>query len=202
MSDHAGSSPLARGTPLDGLGRRRALRFIPARAGNTRCAPGRRAMRAVHPRSRGEHARVEDRSSEGAGSSPLARGTPQDPQLHDADRRFIPARAGNTYTRGPAPQNTAVHPRSRGEHVHGRPDPAGVRRFIPARAGNTSTGAPTPQEYDGSSPLARGTPTPSLPGGFVERFIPARAGNTQLDTRSERIDAVHPRSRGEHSLSA
>ena len=52
---NTGSSPLARGTRPRGPAAVPALRFIPARAGNT---PGRASCRrrsSVHPRSRGEH---------------------------------------------------------------------------------------------------------------------------------------------------
>ena len=70
-----GSSPLARGTPphpqLDG----RAMRFIPAGAGNTRAANRRRSMSSVHPRWRGEHILGSNLVHDKYGSSPLARGT-------------------------------------------------------------------------------------------------------------------------------
>ena len=50
-----GSSPLARGTPPVARREPEALRFIPARAGNTRAGRPRRRSPPVHPRSRGEH---------------------------------------------------------------------------------------------------------------------------------------------------
>ncbi len=70
-----GSSPLARGTRvfvavficLDGL--------IPARAGNTDQAESYRAHDRAHPRSRGEHERMNPKIAAQLGSSPLARGT-------------------------------------------------------------------------------------------------------------------------------
>ena len=157
VANEHGSSPLARGTPrvppLDSV----VLRFIPARAGNTRgrarCPPG----WPVHPRSRGEHAGSCQTTSDRTGSSPLARGTPS----HAGDERhvdrFIPARAGNT----PTPRRRAglrpVHPRSRGEHKT-RPPESGLDA--------------------GSSPLARGTLFRDPDDLGPPRFIPARAGNT------------------------
>ena len=51
----SGSSPLARGTPLDGLPGWALPRFIPARAGNTPAALHSHRSPPVHPRSRGEH---------------------------------------------------------------------------------------------------------------------------------------------------
>ena len=72
-------------------------------------------------------------------------------------RRFIPARAGNTRYHSERHRPLTVHPRSRGEHGNARRHPALAH---------------------GSSPLARGTRTPS---GW----------------RSPGI-TVHPRSRGEH----
>ena len=93
-----GSSPLARGTRrvprLPPLGRR----FIPARAGNTRCRPLPPRAGSVHPRSRGEHAIEGGAAKRVPGSSPLARGTPRRAGRGRDAARFIPARAGNTHT--------------------------------------------------------------------------------------------------------
>ena len=135
-----GSSPLARGT-LD-LQRdcERVVRFIPARAGNTRVPGGEKEKTTVHPRSRGEHWTNELAEDYETGSSPLARGTLGGPQRRVASCRFIPARAGNTWPFRPLGTAHAVHPRSRGEHdlVGSRSVSSG--RFIPARAGNTQNG--------------------------------------------------------------
>ena len=70
-----GSSPLARGTRVLRAMRRRTFRLIPARAGNTWCAPRRFRACAAHPRSRGEHHQFPNSIVSAAGSSPLARGT-------------------------------------------------------------------------------------------------------------------------------
>ena len=152
-----GSSPLARGTRDHTRPPRAGGRFIPARAGNTSRPARARPTTPVHPHSRGEHLRKFSRPQAGAGSSPLARGTRgrgRDPQRR---RRFIPARAGNTWR--PTPRGCAgpVHPRSRGEHRGGS-----------WRAGTSC----------GSSPLARGTRRAGRGRRALDRFIPARAGNT------------------------
>jgi len=95
--------------------RPRALRFIPARAGNGPtshfCSPG----KSVHPRSRGERHAIRLKALKIAGSSPLARGTGHRRSARPVPTGFIPARAGN----GPS-----------------RSDGSQRRRFIPARAGN------------------------------------------------------------------
>ena len=133
----SGSSPLARGTHRDPHQPPRRGRFIPARAGNTCPPPLPRRAVAVHPRSRGEHCVETSRTSASAGSSPLARGTLERPVRAACLSRFIPARAGNTGPGGRGRRRRAVHPRSRGEHLGGRPPGAAGGRFIPARAGNT-----------------------------------------------------------------
>ncbi len=51
----SGSSPLARGTQLNSVGRYSIQRFIPAGAGNTSTGQPSAARVAVHPRWRGEH---------------------------------------------------------------------------------------------------------------------------------------------------
>ncbi len=174
----SGSSPLARGTPDRVERERRRPRFIPARAGNTARPSSAAPRSSVHPRSRGEHLRESVRDRHQYGSSPLARGTLGRPERWQHRRRFIPARAGNTSGPRSAAGPRSVHPRSRGEH----------RRIL---AG--------PRVPSGSSPLARGTPSPSVWTALPERFIPARAGNTRGRCARSRIVPVHPRSRGEHA---
>ena len=152
-------------------------RFIPARAGNTDKAVLLGAQRAVHPRSRGEHAGSRPAGRRSPGSSPLARGTPQPLGAVVLAGRFIPARAGNTSTCSTSHAARSVHPRSRGEH-----GVVGPERCLRC----------------GSSPLARGTLHDHHHEGDSDRFIPARAGNTADAASSSTARTVHPRSRGEH----
>ena len=173
-----GSSPLARGTRRGGRRPAARRRFIPARAGNTGRRSTARSTAPVHPRSRGEHCPPASRARREGGSSPLARGTRRHGRRRALRRRFIPARAGNTFLRESTGAGVAVHPRSRGEHAAG----GGVR-----------------ERHDGSSPLARGTPGHPHAAEHRYRFIPARAGNTFACTKRLRASTVHPRSRGEHS---
>ena len=173
-----GSSPLARGTRIEAVAARIALRFIPARAGNTRPTPASSAARTVHPRSRGEHGVRCSMPACQTGSSPLARGTPGGAARGRSTQRFIPARAGNTCAAVARCRARPVHPRSRGEHWMDCTSAA--RR-------------------SGSSPLARGTRGIGLPSTRCKRFIPARAGNTHRGGRGPHRPPVHPRSRGEHA---
>ncbi len=50
----------------------------------------------------------------------------------------------------------------------------------------------------GSSPRARGTPRPVPAAIGNRRIIPASAGNTRRDGKGIRLNADHPRERGEH----
>ena len=152
-----GSSPHARGTPIEELGARINDRFIPARAGNTHRARARAACRAVHPRTRGEHTHIAAGPNIKFGSSPHARGTPPSALNMVTISRFIPARAGNTHPEVSFTVTPPVHPRTRGEHAPGDLDSG---------------------EVSGSSPHARGTPGLVTLLDETGRFIPARAGNT------------------------
>ena len=70
-----GSSPRSRGTWRGygtGLSRRR---FIPALAGNIVTLFVRRRFGTVHPRARGEHAKMKGWTPSKGGSSPRSRGT-------------------------------------------------------------------------------------------------------------------------------
>ena len=134
----SGSSPPARGTRrIRGRGFSRRW-FIPARAGNTRSLWRTIYPVAVHPRPRGEHFLGPCGTEYRTGSSPPARGTPEEHLCQG--------------------KSSTVHPRPRGEHRSRRPTPGPcsgssppargtlplmatsltAQRFIPARAGNTS----------------------------------------------------------------
>ena len=152
-----GSSPLSRGTLHQDQGTPDKTRFIPALAGNTRPPSLPAAQTAVHPRSRGEHRTPARGLPSAPGSSPLSRGTQERLARRDLFQRFIPALAGNTPGTSPATRQTAVHPRSRGEHL------SAVSR-VNSRAG--------------SSPLSRGTQVMQAGNRVFSRFIPALAGNT------------------------
>ena len=111
-----GSSPLARGTRTVSTATPIALWLIPARAGNTRMFPDGVKPVAAHPRSRGEHVQDDYPARARHGSSPLARGTPDQRHLSFSTQRLIPARAGNTQRAHHLSCNPPAHPRSRGEH--------------------------------------------------------------------------------------
>ncbi len=172
-----GSSPLARGTRHPTNLRLSGRRFIPTRAGNTSGDGSGIGLTSVHPHSRGEHMPHSARPWPYIGSSPLARGTRCATTALCACLRFIPTRAGNTYSTVNRFGFPAVHPHSRGEHTIIGIDPPPI---------------------DGSSPLARGTHAANLSHVFLTRFIPTRAGNTPGAPRSLSHDPVHPHSRGEH----
>ena len=152
-----GSSPRGRGTLYAERRAERPLRFIPARAGNTRTAGTNGYSATVHPRAGGEHGHVCSPVSCGLGSSPRGRGTRCLILAKRSSRRFIPARAGNTSGSPRTPSPTPVHPRAGGEHL----------------VGSGKGGA-----VNGSSPRGRGTLLRREQTGVHRRFIPARAGNT------------------------
>ena len=173
---------------------------------------------AVHPRAGGEHRHGISPAAGRHGSSPRWRGTRCAGHRDRADRRFIPALAGNT------PPTTAIRavsagssPRWRGTPARRTDDPH-RHRFIPALAGNTAlvaafaaaaavhpraggehiNGHTKPLPQSGSSPRWRGTPTEWRQMTPAERFIPALAGNTSPSRSVAAPCSVHPRAGGEH----
>ncbi len=174
-----GSSPHARGTPVQQPVQGDLGRFIPACAGNTIGMPSTNWLVSVHPRMRGEHFPDESAPTHTYGSSPHARGTQWVDLIASTLRRFIPACAGNTGSRRVCAGSVPVHPRMRGEHKS-------AARFSLSALG--------------SSPHARGTRFRDPCGLANVRFIPACAGNTSAAARSTPTAAVHPRMRGEHAF--
>ena len=157
VSPSCGSSPLARGTRVDGYWGCRHRRLIPARAETTAAHAESRQCPGDHPRSRREHgssARSTHRPHE---SSPLARGTLSAAEHLKDLVGLIPTHAGNIPVRHGRTSRRPAHPRSRGEHLS-RPRAARSRM--------------------GSSPLTRGTLNRQLLHATQRRLIPAHAGNT------------------------
>ena len=152
-----GSSPRGRGTRDVHHAKGEALRFIPARAGNTTMQFEGVVVSSVHPRAGGEHSLNPDQAICDNGSSPRGRGTLFAHVLEGPRQRFIPARAGNTSWIARPIRLRPVHPRAGGEHR--------LTQFIEQR------------EF-GSSPRGRGTHQDGPRAQGRVRFIPARAGNT------------------------
>ena len=170
-----GSSPLARGL-LGGPGEHGAgAGIIPARAGFTPQSSQSQPPPTDHPRSRGVYAVVGDLKGNNIGSSPLARGLPQQDNLDLRGAGIIPARAGFTWTRTRQCRGQWDHPRSRGVYWDSCLD-----RELPA----------------GSSPLARGLPTDEELEMSAAGIIPARAGFTASADDCFAGAGDHPRSRG------
>ena len=170
-----GSSPLARGLPHAGGADLHVVGIIPARAGFTRRRCPSAPSPRDHPRSRGVYENEVVAEYQRAGSSPLARGLPQQPRRENRCPRIIPARAGFTRTSSAVTPTWADHPRSRGvyelaAHVH--------------------------LWALGSSPLARGLLPRGLHGRPDRRIIPARAGFTPARRKPHTCSPDHPRSRG------
>ena len=92
----AGSSPLARGLHGHGGAPGELDGIIPARAGFTSRSTGRRSKQTDHPRSRGVYRAPACARTHAQGSSPLARGLPNDRSPWAERARIIPARAGFT----------------------------------------------------------------------------------------------------------
>ena len=109
------------------------------------------------------------------GSSPLARGLQGRGGGRVSKHRIIPARAGFTQLVRCAINFAQDHPRSRGVYPH----------LIWLDCMSV-----------GSSPLARGLPSPRGASSEPERIIPARAGFTAWPAARSRTSWDHPRSRG------
>ncbi len=175
-----GSSPRERGTHQVRIRSHHRHRFIPTRAGNTTSAHHCIALTPVHPHASGEHADLVIMGHCNIGSSPRERGTLRRVLRSNHHARFIPTRAGNTYSATCNCYAAAVHPHASGEH----------QLFEYAH-----------RLVRGSSPRERGTQSEHQVRCGQVRFIPTRAGNTDLEGGGFGLHAVHPHASGEHTSS-
>ena len=93
----AGSSPRARGALRITVNCKDCERIIPACAGSTASWPRKSPGIWDHPRVRGEHIEATLEALKLEGSSPRARGAPDQDQHGVMPRGIIPACAGSTY---------------------------------------------------------------------------------------------------------
>ena len=112
------------------------------------------------------------------GSSPLTRGKPGIAVRGELFARLIPAHAGKTAADLVVADESAAHPRSRGENIR-----TALGEFA----------------SDGSSPLTRGKQPCRCLSPYNIRLIPAHAGKTEAVGEGEGVHWAHPRSRGENS---
>ena len=112
------------------------------------------------------------------GSSPHARGKPDQSGIYRAGSRLIPACAGKTAASENSFTRAAAHPRMRGENTRNTYRRPGTR---------------------GSSPHARGKPQATKSAHDHGRLIPACAGKTTAPTARATTRAAHPRMRGENT---
>ncbi len=173
-----GSSPRARGAPFRGNFAQTYAGIIPACAGSTGRRPRRSTRPRDHPRVRGEHSCDISSGVARYGSSPRARGAPEEVLGALDGVGIIPACAGSTLLYGAAIAERRDHPRVRGEHDLALP-------------GNAVGG--------GSSPRARGAHHQGLCRGVRPGIIPACAGSTSGCGHGRRTPRDHPRVRGEHA---
>ena len=125
-----GSSPLARGTLRQRLECIAIPGIIPACAGNTNMSCARTDREQDHPRLRGEHSMTLLMRLIKWGSSPLARGTRDDPSHPQRPHGIIPACAGNTPCVGTIRCWSQDHPRLRGEHTKTKKCASSGRNFV------------------------------------------------------------------------
>ncbi len=156
-SSALGSSPRVRGTQAPSQWFPRAVRIIPACAGNTMSTDLTLKNLGDHPRVCGEHELTLFENGLALGSSPRVRGTPVSQMVENGATGIIPACAGNTRDGARGRARSKDHPRVCGEHERQR------RRN---------------RRKPGSSPRVRGTPSGRFSVFSLTGIIPACAGNT------------------------
>ena len=170
-----GLSPLARGNPPAFDLRHRAVRPIPARAGEPRSTRPTATNSRAYPRSRGGTKGALTERWAIQGLSPLARGNLALQSVCSSHKGPIPARAGEPPCTERGCRPTRAYPRSRGGTF-------ALKRRLSGSGG--------------LSPLARGNPRQSAQDKTIHGPIPARAGEPGLNAPTVVLSRAYPRSRG------
>ena len=171
------SSPHTRGARFRHGQRWPEMGIIPAYAGSTSIFVIGVPFSRDHPRIRGEHTTVYERTIEQEGSSPHTRGALQVHAVGGGVGGIIPAYAGSTRRRQSGSRTAGDHPRIRGEHADSL-QPGDI--------------------VFGSSPHTRGARSSPMFHRSDGRIIPAYAGSTWIIVTRQAPARDHPRIRGEH----
>ena len=196
-----GASPRLRGKHPDTLRRDRALRCIPAPAGETVSSSGSSSVTSVHPRACGGNSAGSSAGVNGRGASPRLRGKPAARIRPASALRCIPAPAGETPSRPPRPCEAGVHPRACGGN-----ETTGLRQFRDDGASPRLRGKLVSTvhgtEMGGCIPAPAGETTPCKFPFRYNGCIPAPAGETPGRRDSASGIPVHPRACGGNSMFA
>ncbi len=165
-------SPRGRGKRAWGGYKMRALRSIPAWAGETGFPPWPGITITVYPRVGGGNRWRGCQRALDVGLSPRGRGKLRIAQAQGQQVGSIPAWAGETRPAGGSPPAGRVYP----------------------RVGGGNRPSPFPQEsYGGLSPRGRGKPLRDGTTSRPSRSIPAWAGETQPQVAEKHSVGVYPR---------
>ena len=174
-SRFAGSSPRMRGKLLHAGLQLAQHRIIPAHAGQTRLSVVTRIVWADHPRACGANLASRRFHHGLSGSSPRMRGKHDRYGHAVAQRRIIPAHAGQTALSSSSLVNATDHPRACG----------------------ANGGLPMAFSWlTGSSPRMRGKRVEPVCDGAEVRIIPAHAGQTAPNRQDACPCPDHPRACG------
>ena len=170
-----GLSPRVRGNRVLFFGSHKALRSIPARAGEPSIGSEGNGIGGVYPRACGGTPSSDWRHCAGYGLSPRVRGnlTQHDPM--PLSPGSIPARAG---------EPIATDLRST------------LSRVYPRACGGTKADDRNRKIEAGLSPRVRGNRNDDEPGGVSRGSIPARAGEPGMRQLEARCNKVYPRACG------
>ena len=172
-----GTSPHARGPPIQCIEQCLRIGNIPACAGTTFVSSIASIHIWEHPRMRGDHRCARRQEAYQPGTSPHARGplTQEDEAL--AELGNIPACAGTTDAEDPGQDGCGEHPRMRGDHF---------MLYLPL------------DDLMGTSPHARGPLHGPRRSRHLLGNIPACAGTTNNFDYRRWTAGEHPRMRGDH----
>ena len=173
-----GSSPRMRGSHGFCDADVRVMGIIPAHAGLTWHAGGRKREGWDHPRACGAHLACRRTKTRRVGSSPRMRGSRRLSCWPAWLRGIIPAHAGLTWHRHDGGMRHRDHPRACGAH-----------KLIIQNCNATW----------GSSPRMRGSPPLFSEADCRQGIIPAHAGLTESDEAAIPLDGDHPRACGAHA---
>ena len=170
--NESGLSPRVRGNPRPVPGGRRAVRSIPACAGEPPWCSSTPRSPTVYPRVCGGTSGEPPCPSTAPGLSPRVRGNPAGLRFLAGVARSIPACAGE--------------PRS-------RPSGPGNRRVYPRVCGGTCWMTPLTAAKAGLSPRVRGNLRPRSDTYALRRSIPACAGEPSSRAARHGTSGVYPR---------